>query len=140
MGSVWNSLLQVGSLWDGFFGGIIGSVVGSSLAILHERRQRRCEIAIGLIEQFNSNYVDIGNALELMERDSATDWNRVRKIGDWYETCAALCVEKMAKGSLLRKVGIDREMKRFYESASRVQGLSDAVKLWCHMREFCIKS
>jgi len=128
----------MGVIWDGLLGGVIGAVVGSLLTILYERTQRRCEIAIGLIEQFHSNYAGIGDAMDLMQNvTEQTDLNPVRKIGDWYETCAALCIENVAKGALLKKVGIDTEMRRFYESASAVSRLNDAVKLWRNMRDFC---
>lgn len=134
-------------LWDGLAGAVGGGVISSIITAIAERRSKRTEVALQVIEQFMSQYVDLGEVLGLLDvpksLDEPTNANRVRKFGDWCEVVSALCLENAANCALLRRIGIPATMQDFLSRAkqagTQAADVGSAVKSWTNLEEYMRK-
>jgi hypothetical protein len=127
-------------LWDGLAGAVGGGVISSIITVISERRSKRTEVALQVIEQFMSQYGELGDVLGLLDAPQSLqephNENKVRKFGDWSEVVSALCLENLANDDLLRRIGIPGEMKRFLLQARKVRALDSAVRDWKNLQEY----
>ena len=140
-------LIDTKMLWDGVAGAVGGGVISSIITIISERRSKRTEVALQIIEQFMSQYVDLGEVLGLLDvpesLEDPNNANRVRKFGDWCEVVSALCLENAANGALLKRIGIPATMQDFLSRAQKAgkqaADVGSAVKSWTNLKEFMRK-
>ena len=134
-------------LWDGLAGAIGGGVISSIITVISERRSKRTEVALQVIDQFMSQYVDLAEVLGLLDVPQSladpTNANRVRKFGDWCEVVSALCLENAANGALLKRIGIPAAMQDFLSRAQKAgtqaADVGSAVKSWTNLQEYMRK-
>src|SRR5208337_438543 len=109
-----------------------------------EQRSKRTEVALEIIEQFMSQYDELGVVLGLLDAPQSLQdplsMNKVRKFGDWCEIVSAVCLEKAANKALLGRIGVSAAMKDFLRRAQKAapqnSKVDSAVKSWTNLQEY----
>lgn len=139
--------IEPNMLWDGLVGAIGGGAVSSVITIVSERRSKRTEVALDILEKFMSQYEALATVLGLLDAPQSLadpeNMNRVRKMGDWYEIVAAVCLENRAELPLLRRLTIPTLMNQFLVRARTAApsnpNLRTAVDSWTNLRDYLAK-
>ncbi|HYA17331.1 MAG TPA: hypothetical protein VEF06_07690 [Bryobacteraceae bacterium] len=128
----------------GLFSAIIGAAVGAWMTTQSEGKRRKTEIALDLVGKYFEQYDHLARALWLLRNPEALkkDRNTVLRMGDWYDTFAALIVGDMADRKLLDRIGMPEQMRTFYAQAVKA-GLDDtpvrdAVGSWTNLRRLAV--
>ncbi len=139
----WVTLLKDSPLAGVLLGGLGGALVATLANIAYQRRRRRTEVTLNLIERFFEVYSDLAQVKSLLQNppslQNRDNLNRVLKMGDWYEMVAALCVSNIADRGLLKGLGLDKQMAWFYRSTLAIRqnlDLEPAVKSWEQLEKF----
>jgi len=134
-------------LWDGLAGAVGGGVISSIITVISERRSKRVEVALEIIEQFMSQYGELAVVLGLLDApqllQDPLSMNKVRKFGDWCEIVSAVCLERAANRALLKRIGVPAAMKDFLrraqKAAPQTPKMDYAVKSWTNLQEYVQK-
>jgi hypothetical protein len=134
-------------LWDGLAGALGGGAISSIITVISERRSKRMEVALEIVEQFMSQYGELAVVLGLLDSPQSLQdplsMNKVRKFGDWCEIVSAVCLENAANRALLKRIGVPTAMKDFQrraqKAAPQAPKLDYAVKSWTNLQEYVQK-
>jgi hypothetical protein len=133
-------------LLDGLVGAIIGAAIGAWMTTRSEEKRRKTDIALDLVGKYFEQYDDLANTLWLLDHpaDLAKDPNPVLRMGDWYDTFAALIVKDMVDQPLLGALAMPEQMRMYFKKAVAAGHHNDhvraAVEKWTNLREVAEKN
>jgi hypothetical protein len=134
-------------------GGLAGAFFTSYAARLRQRKEVSLQIVNHYLLTVYSELADVKAFLEnpyLLEKNTndpkdyyMTRKNRVRKMGDWLNFIAALCLkpgwykQSIADETLLMKVALNRQAEQFLDLVSRAGNvMADTMESWPNLRKW----
>ena len=132
----WLTHLTIKDFVSFLSGGLAGTIITNYLSW----RRQKTDLSFKVLEQYFARRSEMGEILGLLnepeELQHPEKRNRVVSLGDWFEVVATLYGAKMINTRLLRKVGIDDEIKRFRSAAEKAgEPMQKALDAWCEMRK-----
>ena len=122
-----------------------GGIAGGVIQWIFTRSHRRDQVALDIFKDFLHIYFDIGEALDILKDgqkiNEETNKNKVRKVADWMNLVALLCLENSVKKKILEQCGVQITMKRFHkfidQSETKFGAFHNPWTSWRHLNSFC---
>lgn len=139
-------------LWASFVQAAIslvtGGLAGAAVNAFVTTRRQRLDVTLFVIKDFFAFYEDIGKAKGIFTApdlkttlDQPTNFNILRRVGDWHHYVASLVLGNAVDISLLNKVGVTKEIESFSEALSSAksrcpQYLDPVWGWWPNLQDF----
>jgi hypothetical protein len=118
---------------------VSGGLAGAVLTYFVSRHRQQVEFVIKITDRYLDEFSEIASCKDILLEPSklkdASNLNRVRKLGDWFEMIAVFYDSEYLSKGLLEKVGLLVELRKFHELVTQrkneAQSPVNDAWLWC---------
>jgi|HubBroStandDraft_4_1064222.scaffolds.fasta_scaffold59247_4 hypothetical protein len=122
---------------------LLGGGAAAIVTVYVSNRQEKTKISLNIINDYLQKYDEMAVVRHLLENPSelagATEINRVKSLGNWYEIVAALYNSRKAERGILEQIGIKKRAQSFYTAAMKAsmngRSLQQAVSGWIELKQ-----
>lgn len=125
-----------------------GGLAGAVLNYLVSHHRQQVEFVIKVCEKFLDEFSEIGACKTILANSTnlndSVQFNRMRRLGDWFELIAIYYDSNYLSKPLLEKIGLFNELRKFHELVSQRKNdqnspLNDAWLWWPKLDYLIIK-